>query len=95
MYSYPLGDKKAKESDFSVFFDKETMDLKQFTIRAHALNITSQIVIHALQPITPVYFAPDALEFQSETMNCTQGSEHEQGRLDYYVEKIIDIIFNT
>lgn len=95
VYSYPLGEKKAKDSDFSVFFDKETMDLKQFTIRANALNITSQIVIHAVQPITPVYFEPESLEFQSATMNCTEGSEFEQSRLDYYVERVIDIIFNT
>ena len=51
-YSYPLGDKKVKDSEIMVFFDKNTLELKQFVIRANSLNITNQIVLHAVQPIT-------------------------------------------
>lgn len=28
MYSYPLGEKKAKDSDLLVYFDKNTLELK-------------------------------------------------------------------
>jgi hypothetical protein len=69
VYSYPLGEKKAKDSDIIAYFDKESMELKQFVIRANSLNITNQIVIYAVQPITPVYFGEDALEFKD--LNCT------------------------
>jgi outer membrane lipoprotein-sorting protein len=75
VYSYPLGEKKAKDSDIIVYFDKETMELKQFVIRANSLNITNQIVIHAVQPITPVYFEENDLEYKD--LNCTQGTEFE------------------
>jgi len=50
-------------------------------------------VLHAVQPITEVYFAPDDLEFKG--LQCSQATEQEQGRLDYYVDRIIDIIFTT
>lgn len=48
VYSYPLGEKKAKDSDILVYFDKESLELKQFVIRANSLNITNSIVIHAV-----------------------------------------------
>ena len=92
-YSYPLGEKKAKDSDIIVYFDKQSMELKQFVIRANSLNITNQIVIHAVQPITPTFYEENDLEFTD--LNCSEGTEFEQSRLDYYVERIIDIIFNT
>lgn len=93
MYSYPLGEKKSNDSDLLAFFDKNTMELRQLLIRANSLNITNQIVIHAVQPITWTEYGPHDLEFQGLT--CGNATEHEQSRLDYYVERIVDIIFNT
>ncbi len=61
-------------------------------IRANSLNITNQILIHAVQPITEVRFEPQDLDFN---MHCPMASKSEQERLDYYVDRIIDIIFNT
>ena len=75
MYSYPLGEKKAKDSDIIVYFDKENLELKQFTIRANSLNITNQLVLYAVQPITEVLFEPSDMEFAG--LNCTEASEFE------------------
>lgn len=61
MYSYPLGEKKAKDSDILVYFEKDSMKLKEINVRANSLNITNTLVLHAVQPITEVYFEPDAL----------------------------------
>jgi hypothetical protein len=63
MYSYPLGEKKAKDSDILVYFEKDSMKLKEINVRANSLNITNTLVLHAVQPITEVYFEPDALQF--------------------------------
>ena len=63
MYSYPLGEKKAKDSDIQVYFEKDSMKLKEINVRANSLNITNTLVLHAVQPITEVYFEPDALQF--------------------------------
>jgi hypothetical protein len=63
MYSYPLGEKKAKDSDILVYFEKDSMKLKEINVRANSLNITNTLVLHAVQPITEVYFEPDALKF--------------------------------
>lgn len=41
MYSYPLGEKRAKDSDIIVYFDKETLEIRKFLIRANSLNITN------------------------------------------------------
>jgi hypothetical protein len=67
MYSYPLGEKKAKDSELFIYFDKKTLDLKQAVIRANSLNITNQILFHAVQPITERYFAPHDLDFKEVT----------------------------
>ena len=48
MYSYPLGEKKAKDSDILVYFEKENMNLKQIKVRANSLNITNTLVLHAV-----------------------------------------------
>jgi hypothetical protein len=63
MYSYPLGEKKAKDSDILVYFEKDSMKLKEINVRANSLNITNTLVLHAVQPITEVYFEPDTLKF--------------------------------
>ena len=63
MYSYPLGEKNAKDSDILVYFEKDSMKLKEINVRANSLNITNTLVLHAVQPITEVYFEPNALEF--------------------------------
>lgn len=63
MYSYPLGEKKAKDSDIIVYFEKDSMKLKEINFRANSLNITNTLILHAVQPITEVYFEPNALEF--------------------------------
>jgi len=63
MYSYPLGEKKAKDSDILVYFEKDSMKLKEINVRANSLNITNTLVLHAVQPITEVYFEPNAFEF--------------------------------
>jgi hypothetical protein len=63
MYSYPLGEKKAKDSDILVYFEQDSMKLKEINVRANSLNITNTLVLHAVQPITEVYFEPNALEF--------------------------------
>jgi hypothetical protein len=63
MYSYPLGEKKAKDSDIIVYFEKDSMKLKEINVRANSLNITNTLILHAVQPITEVYFEPNALEF--------------------------------
>lgn len=63
MYSYPLGEMKAKDSDILVYFEKDSMKLKDINIRANSLNITNTLVLHAVQPITEVYFEPEALQF--------------------------------
>ena len=93
MYSYPLGDKKAKDSDISVYFDKETLELRQFEIRANSLNIPNQIILYAVQPITETWYEEDDLEFKG--FACSEASDFEQTRLNHYVDRIIDIIFNT
>ena len=48
MYSYPLSEKKAKDSDIVVYFDRESLELKQFMIRANSLNITNQLILYAV-----------------------------------------------
>jgi hypothetical protein len=63
MYSYPLGEKKAKDSDILLYFEKDSMKLKEINVRANSLNITNTLVLHAVQPITEAYFEPNALEF--------------------------------
>ena len=73
MYSYPLGEKKAKDSDILVYFEKDSMKLKEINVRANSLNITNTLVLHALQPITEVYFEPNALEFKNFT--CLMATE--------------------
>lgn len=73
MYSYPLGEKKAKDSDILVYFEKDSMKLKDINIRANSLNITNTLVLHAVQPITEVYFEPDALQFQN--INCLMATD--------------------
>ena len=65
MYSYPLGEKKAKDSDILVYFEKKNMDLKEIKFRANSLNITNTLVLHAVQPITEVYFEPNDLTFKN------------------------------
>ena len=93
MNSYPLGEKKAKDSELFIYFDKKTLDFKQAVIRANTLNITNQILIHAVQPVTERYFAPNDLDFKGVT--CTNATQSDQDRLNYYVDRIVDIIFNT
>ena len=73
MYSYPLGEKKAKDSDILVYFEKDSMKLKDINIRANSLNITNTLVLHAVQPITEVYFEPEALQFQN--INCLMATD--------------------
>ena len=65
MYSYPLGEKKSKDSDILVYFEKSSMDLKEIKVRANSLNITNTLVLNAVQPITEVYFEPGDLEFNN------------------------------
>ena len=93
MYSYPLGEKKAKDSDIIVYFAKDTMELKEINVRANSLNITNNLVLHAAQPITEVYYEPTDLDFRNIT--CLKATEEDQKKLNHYVERIIDIIFNT
>ena len=69
VYSYPLGEKKAKDSDIIMYFDKDSLELRQFLIRANSLNITNQVVLHAVQPITEVYLEPGDIDFKG--INCT------------------------
>jgi len=53
MYSYPLGEKKDKESELSIFFSKNKIDLKKgpdlnrIIIRANGLNITKPFTLYA------------------------------------------------
>jgi hypothetical protein len=75
MYSYPLGEKKAKDSDILVYFEKDSMKLKEINVRANSLNITNTLVLHAVQPITEVYFEPDALQFQN--INCLMATDED------------------
>lgn len=46
-YSYPLGQKKEQESEFIVYFEKETLDLKRMIVRANSLNITKPFTLFA------------------------------------------------
>lgn len=91
-YAFPLGTNPAPDSQISVLFDKDTLDMQQILFRASSLNLTSAITINAVLPITPRYFSPTDLTFAG--MNCTQGTVFEQERLNYYVSRIIEIIFN-
>jgi hypothetical protein len=93
MYSYPLGEKKAKDSDILMLFDKKTMDLKEIRVQSNSLNITNTLVLHAVQPITPVYFNTTDLLFKN--IECAKATPEDQQKLNHYVERIIDIIFNT
>ena len=69
------------------------MDLKEIKVRANSLNITNTLVLHAVQPITEVFFDPKDLEFKN--IVCSRATLEDQKKLNYYVERIIDIIFNT
>ena len=93
MYSYPLGEKKAKDSELFIYFDKKSLEFKQAVIRANTLNITNQILIHAVQPFTERYFAPNELDFKG--VKCTNATQPEQDKLNHYIDRIVDIIFNT
>jgi hypothetical protein len=93
MYSYPLGEKKAKDSDILVYFEKETMNLKEVKVRANSINITNTLVLHAVQPITEVYFDKNDLDFKN--IECLKATPEDQQKLNHYVERILDIIFNT
>ena len=93
-YQFPLGadGSKPSNSDLSVYFDRETLEMRQFTVKAKSLNITNPAVFTVTQPITTRYYGPEDLEYPG--LNCTQGSDFEQERLNYYITRIVDIIFN-
>ena len=92
-YSYPLGKKKEKESELLAYFEKDTLNLNRLIIRANSLNITKPFTLYAVQPITPMYYSKEDMEFSG--VRCTKASEQEQSKLDYYVDRVFDIIFNT
>ncbi len=66
---YPFGDNPSPDSQVSILFDKETVELKQIQLKASSLNITSSVVINAAKPITPTYFGEQDLSFPG--YNCT------------------------
>ena len=84
---------KANESEILVYFDKTTMDLKEIMVRANSLDIKNNLVLQAVQPVTPIFFEKDALDFKD--VNCTDATPEDQKKLNHYVERIIDIIYNT
>lgn len=76
----------------SVLFDKETLEMRQILFQANSLNITSQVVINAVQPVTPTYYEPQDLSFPGYT--CVEGSQFEQDRVNYYITRIVEIFFS-
>jgi len=47
-YMYPFGDSPSPDSQVSILFDQETLQLKQIQLQASSLNITNAVAINAV-----------------------------------------------
>ena len=69
------------------------MDLDRLIVRANSLNITSPFTLYASQPVTPREFTPEDMEFKG--VDCAKATQEEQQKLDGYVVRFLDLLWET
>ena len=94
-YSYPLGEAQggSQESELLAYFHADSMDLDRLIVRANSLNITSPFTLYASQPVTPREFTPEDMEFKG--VDCAKATPEEQQKLDGYVVRFLDLLWET